>query len=145
MTTSIINILLSSKSFSDLSLNYNQVKCSILILNYTNVSLAKNNLCFDVLVQWTDLKSDEKGTATHEIIIKVGHKTASGYLSSKKIGVNIKDLKNLTQDEVFEVLTFQTNAIDQKFDPFFAQNQIERKNASAWSSIASKYMQPDCR
>ena len=142
--TNFINILSASESFIAISNQYIQLGCTITITDCMNVSLRKNDLCFEVLVSWSDI-SGNNGTDKHEVIIKVGHKTPSGYLSTKKIGVQIEDLDNLTQEEVIQVLGFQTNAIDQKFDPFFAQNNAQRKNASAWVSIASNHLQADCR
>jgi hypothetical protein len=142
--TNFISILSASQSFIDISKPYIQLGCTISIVDCINVSLRKNDLCFEVLVSWSDI-SGNNGTATHEVIIKVGHKTPSGYLSTKKLGIAIENLDSLTEAEITQVLALQTDAIAQKFDPFFAQNNSQRKNASAWVSVALNHLQEDCR
>ena len=67
-------------------------------------------------------------------------KTPKGYISSKKINVNIKDKSDITLEEVTELLKFHTDAIKNTFDPFYAANQAKRKNAAAWNHIVSNYI-----
>lgn len=72
-------------------------------------------------------------------------KTPKGYISSKNIGVIVKDNNNVTFEEATELLKFNTDAVKNTFDPFYAENEAKRRNASAWNFIASNYLQPDCR
>lgn len=72
-------------------------------------------------------------------------KTPKGYISSKKINVDIKDKSNVTIDEATELLKYNTDAVVNSFDPFYKENQAKHRNSSAWNFIASKYLQDDCR
>ena len=72
-------------------------------------------------------------------------KTPKGYISSKKINVDIKDKHNVTIDEATELLKFNTDAIKNTFDPFYKENQAKAKNTAAWNFVASNYLQDDCR
>jgi hypothetical protein len=72
-------------------------------------------------------------------------KTPKGYISSKKIDVNIKDKNNVTLQEASELLKFNTDAIKNNFDPFYKENDAKRKNNSAWNYVSSNYLQDDCR
>ena len=67
-------------------------------------------------------------------------KTPKGYISSKKINVNINDKNDITISEVAELLKFNTDAIKNTFDPFYAENKAKSRNASAWNFIASNYI-----
>jgi hypothetical protein len=72
-------------------------------------------------------------------------KTTKGYISSKKINVDVKDKHNVTIDEATELLKFNTDAIKNTFDPFYKENQAKAKNSAAWNFVASNYLQGDCR
>lgn len=72
-------------------------------------------------------------------------KTPKGYISNKKIGVDVKDNANVTFEEAAKLLTFNTDAIKNNFDPFWHENEARRRNAAAWNFIASNYLQDDCR
>lgn len=72
-------------------------------------------------------------------------KTPKGYISSKKINVNIKDKNNVTLEEATELLKFNTDAVKNNFDPFYKENEAKRRSNSAWNYIASNYLQDDCR
>ena len=141
----ILNILKNSNSFCDIKKNYSAIGCDVNILSYSNASIDGNNLSFNVQLEWVDLKSEEKGLDNGEIILLIGYKTKSGYLSTKKLGLNIQDVENLSFDEVVSAISLQTDAINKSFDPFFAQNNYKRKNAAAWVSIAANNLQDDCR
>ncbi len=143
--TNFISILSTSESFIDILNRNKAVECTIAIVGFENVSLRKNDLCVEALVEFTDLKSGVKKTKIKELTIKVGHKTPSGYLSTKKLGIAIENLDSLTEAEITQVLTLKTDAIAQKFDPFFAQNNAKRKDAHGWASVARNHMQEDCR
>jgi hypothetical protein len=72
-------------------------------------------------------------------------KTPKGYISSKKINVDIKDESNVTIDEATELLKYNTDAVVNGFDPFYKENQDRHRNSAAWNFIASNYLQDDCR
>jgi len=141
----ILNILKNSHSFCDIKKNYSAIGCDVNILSYSNASIDGNNLSFNVQLEWVDLKSEEKGLDNEQIILLIGYKTKSGYLSTKKLGLNIQDVENLSFDEVVSAISLQTDAINKSFDPFFAQNNYKRNNAAAWVSIAANNLQDDCR
>ncbi len=71
------------------------------------------------------------------------YKTPKGYVSSKDTGVTVVDPENPTSDEVNSLLQFNTDAVHNTFDPFYAENQASLRNASAWAHIATNYLQPD--
>jgi hypothetical protein len=82
----------------------------------------------------------EKGVGT---IITCGFKTPKGYISKKKLPVEIKDTHNVTLEEATEVLKYQTDAKKNTFDPFWHENEAKRRNAAAWNYIAANHIQPD--
>jgi hypothetical protein len=67
-------------------------------------------------------------------------KTPKGYISSKKINVNINDKNDVTISEVAELLKFNTDAIKNTFNPFYAEHKAKSRNAAAWNFIASNYI-----
>ena len=67
-------------------------------------------------------------------------KTPKGYISSKKLPVVIKDKNDLTMEEVFELLKFNTDAVKNTFDPFWHENQAKWRNAAACNFIAQNYI-----
>ena len=73
------------------------------------------------------------------------YKTPKGYISSKKLPVEIKDTNDVTLEEAYELLKFTTDAIQNTFDPFWHENQAKARNEAAWVSIATNHLQPDCR
>ena len=72
-------------------------------------------------------------------------KTPKGYISSKKINVDVIDKNNVTIEEATELLKYNTDAVVNSFDPFYRENQAKHRNSSAWNFIASNYLQDDCR
>lgn len=114
------------------------------IEDYTNVSwVGKNKLCFTVSLKWE--YNGKQGYSVAEFEYQIGGTTKSGYLSTKKIDVKVADKNNITDDEVAILLSYLNSAKESKFDPFYAQNQKESANASAWSYIAQNHLQSDVR
>ena len=144
-TLEILDKLIKSQSFIDIKKQYLKIGCDVNFTSYTNVELDGNTLCFNVQLKWTEIKSGEFGFDNASIFILIGHKTKSGYLSTKKLNLDILDCSNLTYDEIVTAIALQTDAIDSKFDPFYFENNIKRKNASAWAYIAANHLQDDCR
>jgi hypothetical protein len=72
-------------------------------------------------------------------------KTPKGYISSKKINVDIKNKSNVTIQEATELLKYNTDAVVNNFDPFYKENQAKYRNSAALNFIASNYLQDDCR
>jgi|TARA_R110000822_G_scaffold17244_1_gene58248 hypothetical protein len=68
------------------------------------------------------------------------YKTPKGYISSKKIPININDNNNVTLEEVTELLKFNTDAVKNTFDPFYHENEAKRRNALAWNFIAQNHI-----
>lgn len=141
----IISKLSESKSFCDIKKNYTDIGCDVNFSSYLNVNIDGNDLSFDVQLEWVDLKSGEKGIDNATITLLIGHKTKSGYLSTKKLGLKIQDVENLSFEEIVSAISLQTDAINQSFDPFFHENNMKRKNVSAWNHIALNHLQDDCR
>jgi len=96
---------------------------------------------FDGYVIYAD--SDSKETIGKQFTCSF--KTPKGYISNKKINVNIADASNVTIEEASELLKYNTDAIKNNFDPFYKENQAKSRNAAAWNFIASNYLQDDCR
>lgn len=143
-TQDILKILELTENFKDLKKQYTDIGCNVVIFSFSNVRLEGNDLIFEVQLNWTD-KDLNSGFDNTDIIVLIGEKTKSGYLSTKKINLVINDLENLTLEETIKSLSFITDAVKSKFDPFYYENNIIRKNASAWSYIADNHMQDDCR
>jgi hypothetical protein len=144
-TQEILNTLILSESFNEIKKQYQQIGCDVSIISYSNVSLIGNDLNFYADLNWCDKKTGEQGVDNSTISLLVGFKTKSGYLSTKKLGLDVKNLENLSFEEVVLVMSFKTDAINKSFDPFFYENNIKSKNASAWNYIASNHLQDDCR
>jgi hypothetical protein len=87
--------------------------------------------------------SDEKNPVGTQFTC--AFKTTKGYISSKKIPVSFMDKNNISIDEATELLKFNTDAVKNNFDPFYKENEAKHRNESAWSFIASNYLQADCR
>lgn len=141
----ILNVLILSDDFNNFKKTYSQIGCDVTFSSYNNVSLNGNYLRFDLELNWVCKETGEKGSDNDIIQILIGHKTKSGYLSTKKLGLDIKDSQDLSFEEVVSALSLMTDAINKKFDPFFHENNINSKNASAWSYIALNHLQDDCR
>jgi hypothetical protein len=75
-----------------------------------------------------------------EIRLTCGYVTPKGYLSTKKIPVTVADNQNLTDGEVIALAEFITDAKPNSFDPFYAEHEAQRRNASAWNYIAKNYI-----
>lgn len=80
----------------------------------------------------------KEGKRTLGISFTCAYKTKSGYISTKKIPVKVKDVNNVTLEEATELLKFLTDAKENTFDPFYHENKARRANNSAWNQIASK-------
>lgn len=75
-----------------------------------------------------------------EVVIKCGYKTPKGYFSTKMLPVVIANRQDLTADEVVKMWQFRTDAKINNFDPFYAENEAKRRNASAWNYIAQHFI-----
>ena len=71
-------------------------------------------------------------------------KTPKGYISTKKLPVEIKDKSNITLDEATELLKYNTDAKRNEFTPFYAEREAAHRNACGWVGV-TKYLQDDCR
>jgi len=111
------------------------------------ITFLNNVLKFD----WEDAKMEweqKNGKASKKnlgIEFVCGFETKGGYVSTKKLPVIISDVNNVTLEEAAQIIEFQTQANNTKFDPFYKQHQAQRKSNSAWNFIAANYIQPDCR
>lgn len=78
---------------------------------------------------------------THSFkIFDFGFVTPSGYKSTKLVPVRISSLENLTSSEVAELKQYSCVYKLNTFDPFYAENEAKRRNASAWNYIAANYI-----
>lgn len=69
-----------------------------------------------------------------------GFVTPKGYKSAKKVPVTVIDSENLTIEEMKALKQFKADYKINTFDPFYAENEANRKNASAWNFIAQNYI-----
>ena len=83
-----------------------------------------------------------KGIST---MFTIGFKTPKGYISSKKIPVSISNKHDITIEEIKELLAYDTDAVRNTFDPFYAENEAKRRNAIGWNFVALNHLQDDCR
>jgi len=105
--------------------------------NFKNAGGAELIFCFD------NCKSiDDNGTYLEpkEFILLIGYKTPKGYFSTKMLPVSITDTQNLTELEIEALLEFYTDAKKNTYDPFYYENEANRRNASAWNYIAANYI-----
>ena len=75
----------------------------------------------------------------------IGFKTPKGYLSSKKVPVTVVNENDITLEEADELMKFNTDAVKNGFDPFWHQNEAQRRSAIGWNQVASNHLQDDCR
>ena len=99
----------------------------------------KLEFAFSGYVIYSD--SDSKESLGKQFVCS--YKTPKGYISSKKLPVLVKDSNNVTLEEAAELLAFNTDAVKNTFDPFYAENEAKRRNAAAWSFIASNHLQSE--
>jgi len=128
----------------NLAKSYDTTISKLVIGDINEILFSNNKLDFSVdgFVTYSDDLNSKEGLS---IQFTCSYKTPKGYISSKKLPVEIKDANDVTLEEATELLKFNTDAIKNTFDPFYKENQAKRRNAAAWVSIASNYLQPDCR
>lgn len=91
-------------------------------------------------------KGIEEPLTTHlGIQFTCSYKTPKGYISSKKLPIEIKNVNSVTLEEAAKLLKFNTDAKKNTFDPFYAENQAKRRNAIGWATVALNHLQDDCR
>ena len=82
-----------------------------------------------------------KPEMTHSFtMFNYGFVTPKGYKSTKKVPVVVVDGENLTIEEVNALKQFKAEFKKSTFDPFYAENEANRRNASAWNYIAANYI-----
>lgn len=69
----------------------------------------------------------------------IGFKTPKGYISKKSTGVIIADRNDITLAEAAELMAFNTDAVKNTFDPFYAENQAKHRSAAAMADLARGY------
>lgn len=122
-----------------------QYDTTISELNFGSIAeiFFKNNtleFVFDGYVIYSDDLDTKENISTQ---FTCAFKTSKGYISKKKLPVDIKDIYNVTLEEAKELLKFNTDAVKNTFDPFWHENQAKEKNACAWNHIALNHLQPD--
>jgi len=145
----IINSISNNENYLSIKEVCLQNKWVFEIMDFVNASYDKEdkqhfvNFCFNCNY------TEENGTITstiEEFRIQIGLVTKSGYFSTKELPILFVDSDNLNQEEICAALEyFNTQTKNNTFDPFFFENEIQRRNASAWSYIASNHLQEDCR
>lgn len=107
-----------------------------------NISFYDNKLDFEFTgyVIYSD-SIDEKENIS--ALFTCAYKTPKGYISSKKLPVQINDTSNVTIEEASELLMFNTDAVKNTFDPFYHENEAKRRNAIAWNAIAQNLSDED--
>lgn len=132
------------KNCESLAKNYNINVSELVFGDITEILFNDNKLVVSLdgyVVYSDDLKVKESLNTQ----FTCSYKTPKGYISSKKIPVEIKNNSDVTLEEVTELLKFNTDAVKNMFDPFWHENQAKARNAAAWVSIAKNHLQPDCR
>lgn len=82
-----------------------------------------------------------KPEMTHNLVLfDYGFVTPKGYKSSKKVPVIIADAEHLSIEEVMALKVFKADYKLNTFDPFYAENEANRRNASAMNYIAANYI-----
>ena len=150
MTNEILNLVLNSKNVQTcietykgygLGVNFGEITEVYVIgldkQNFKNGGGAELIFCFDNLHT-----TDENGEYLEpkEFSLPIGYKTPKGYFSTKMIPVNVTNTQSLTEAEVIELLQFYTDAKRNSFDPFWHENEANRRNVSAWNYIAQNFI-----
>ena len=119
------------------------------ILDVLNSYYIKENKEHFIYVSCSCTYTDKNNNITNSVEdfkIQIGLTTSKGYFSSKELPIKFQDSDNLTDIELLNALNYYNKESKKNtFDPFFYENQIRRNNASAWSCIANKHLQEDCR
>lgn len=78
----------------------------------------------------------------HDMYIPVGYKTPKGYFSKKKLPVDFEyqDGQRLSMDQAIELMSYQTDAKENTFDPFWHENEARRRNAAGWNAVARDHI-----
>jgi hypothetical protein len=99
----------------------------------------KNNVLhfdFDGGYYYYQNKTGKQVKRTLGVQFTCSYKTKSGYISTKKLPVSIKDFNNVTLEEAAKILEFRTDAVQNTFDPFYYENKARRASNHAWNQIA---------
>ena len=128
----------------NLAKSYDITVSELVIGDITEILFSNNELDFSIdgFVTYSDDLNSKEGLSLQ---LTCSYKTPKGYISSKKLPVEIKDANDVSLEEATELLKFNTDAVKNGFDPFWHENQAKARNAAAWVSIASNHLQPDCR
>tara|TARA_R110000764_G_scaffold207827_1_gene293426 strand:+ start:108 stop:542 length:435 start_codon:yes stop_codon:yes gene_type:complete len=128
----------------NLAKSYDITVSELVIGDITEILFSNNKLVFSIdgFVTYSD---DLKSKENLSLQLTCSYKTPKGYISSKKLPVEIKDVNNVTLEEATELLKFNTDAIKNTFDPFYHENESKRRSAIGWNAVASNYLQSDCR
>jgi hypothetical protein len=153
MKAEVKNIIINSISNDENYLSIKEVclqnKWEFQIMDFVNAYYTKNQKQHFINFSFNCNYIEENGNITstqEEFRIQIGLVTKSGYFSTKELPILFVDSDNLNQEEICAALEyFNTQTKNNTFDPFFFENEIQRRNASAWSYIASNHLQEDCR
>jgi hypothetical protein len=73
-------------------------------------------------------------------LFSYGFVTPKGYKSSKQVPVVVSNPENLTVAEVKALLVYKSDYKINTYDPFYAENEANRRNASAWNYVAKNFI-----
>lgn len=100
-----------------------------------------NKKSSSVYASFTIVDLDGTREGVHQFkMFDFGFVTPKGYKSTKMVPVTVSDWENLTVAEVLQLLPFKCEYRLNTFDPFYAENEAQRRNASAWNFIARNYL-----
>ena len=119
--------------------NYGTTVNELFFGNITDIFFNENTLefVFDGYVIFNDDLENKESIGKK---FTCSLKTPKGYISTKKINVDVSDNNNVTLEEATELLKFNTDAKKNTFDPFWHENEAKRKNNCAWNYIAQNYL-----
>ena len=106
------------------------------------ISFKNNKLFFDFdegYIYYTN-KQGKLKKRTAGVAFTCSYKTKSGYISTKKLPVDVKDNNNVTIEEASQLMDFLTDAKENKYDPFYHEKKVKRANAAAWNHIAKNHI-----
>lgn len=144
VTFEIKEAIFNTEKFKSINEYCKESKCEFMFNNIENACFDKNTLT--LRVNCTYILNNEKTEIIEEFEYKIGIRTKKGYFSTKKIPVFIIDNENLKENELNDLMVYYNSSTkENNFDPFWYENNLIRRNASAWSFIASNHLQDDCR
>jgi hypothetical protein len=110
--------------------------------NYVEKSAKRKDI---VYAQFEVYGKNQKGETVRECCISYemfsfGFVTPKGYKSTKVVPVTVKDIDNLSKEDILKLLQYKADYKINTFDPFYYENEAKRRNAAGWNYVAANFI-----